>query len=168
MRLLTNFYDFWFKQTAIAAIGIHPTQAWESQLVNFKNAIWNFRRTIWLLLDHLAWIEHQFLIGIRDSRKTESLWGIVRGVGGVRKSMHQSWEAKGLGLRLLGWGFKGVLEEILSEEACALQIGSVAYTPGQYPSPQLHPCHRLFDQDPIYQPLRSGRIWHKLNFLSGV
>ena len=22
--------------------------------------------------------------------------------------------------------------------------------------------------DPIYQPLRSGRIWHKVNFLSGV
>ena len=21
---------------------------------------------------------------------------------------------------------------------------------------------------PIYQPLRSGRIWHKVNFLSGV
>ena len=23
-------------------------------------------------------------------------------------------------------------------------------------------------QDTIYQPLRSGRIWHKVNFLSGV
>ena len=28
-----------------------------------------------------------------------------------------------------------------------LQIGSVAFPPGQYTSPQLHPCHRLFDQD---------------------
>ena len=28
------------------AIGIHPTKAWLSQLVNFKNAIWHFRRTI--------------------------------------------------------------------------------------------------------------------------
>ena len=28
-----------------------------------------------------------------------------------------------------------------------LQIGSVAFPPGQCPSPQLHPCHRLFDQD---------------------
>ena len=28
-----------------------------------------------------------------------------------------------------------------------LQIGSVAFPPGQYISPQLHPCHRLFDQD---------------------
>ena len=26
-------------------IGMHPTKAWLSQLVNFKNAIWHFRRT---------------------------------------------------------------------------------------------------------------------------
>ena len=60
-----------------------------------------------LLLKHLAWIEHQFLSGIRDSRKARSLWGMMRGVGGVRKSEHQSWLAKGLGL--LCWGFKGAL-----------------------------------------------------------
>ena len=47
-----------------------------------------------LLLDHLAWIEHQFLSGIRDSRKAGSLWGMMRGAGGVRKSEHQSWLAK--------------------------------------------------------------------------
>ena len=35
-----------------------------------------------------------------------ALWGMMRGVGGVRKSIHQSWLAKGLGL--LCWGFKGV------------------------------------------------------------
>ena len=40
MRWLTNFYDFSFKWTATAGIGIHPTKAWLSQLVNFKNAIW--------------------------------------------------------------------------------------------------------------------------------
>ena len=28
-----------------------------------------------------------------------------------------------------------------------LQIGSVAFPPGPCTSPQLHPCHRLFDQD---------------------
>ena len=55
---------------------------------------------------------------------------------------------KGLGLGLLCWGFKGFQEEILSEEAsCTLQIGSVAFPPGQCTSPQLHPYHRLFDQD---------------------
>ena len=39
---LTNFYDFRFKSTATAAIGIHPIKAWLSQLVNFKNAIWTW------------------------------------------------------------------------------------------------------------------------------
>ena len=96
-----------------------------------------------LLLEHLAWIEHQFLSGIRDSRKARSLWGMMRDVGGVRKSIDQSWLAKGLGL--LCWGFKGVQEEIPWEEACTLQIGSVAFPAGQYTSRQLHPCHRLFD-----------------------
>ena len=93
-----------------------------------------------LLVDHLAWIEHQFASGIRDSRKAGSLWGMMRSVGGLRKS-------KGLGLGLLCWGFKGVQEEIHREEASTLQIGSVAFPPGQYNSPQLNPCHRLFDQD---------------------
>ena len=102
-----------------------------------------------LLLAHLAWIEHQFLSGIRNSRKAGSLWGMMRGVGGVRKLIHQSWLAKGLGLGLglLCWGFKGVQEEIPREEASTLQIGSVAFPPGQCTSPQLHPCHRLFDQN---------------------
>ena len=100
-----------------------------------------------LLFDHLTWIEHQFLSGIRDSRKAGSLWGMIRGVGGVRKSIDQSWLAKGLGLGLLCWGFKGVQEEIPSKEASTLQIWSVAFPPGQCTSPQLYPCHRLFDQD---------------------
>ena len=90
-----------------------------------------------LPLKHLAWIEYQFLCGIRNSRKPGSLWGMMRGVGGVRKSIHQSWLAKGLwlGLGLPCWGFKGVLEEIRSEEASTLQIGSVTFSPGQCTSP---------------------------------
>ena len=99
-----------------------------------------------LLFDNLAWIDHQFLSGIRDSRNAESLEGMMRSVGGVRKSIDQRRLAKGLGLGLLCWGFKGVQKKIASEEAITLQIGSVAFPPGQYTSPQLHPCHRLFDQ----------------------
>ena len=87
------------------------------------------------------------LSSIRYSRKAGSLWGMMRGVGSVRKSIHQGWLVKGLGLGLLCWGFKEVQEEIPSEEASTLQIGSVAFPQGQCPSPQLHPCHRLFDQD---------------------
>ena len=162
MRWLTNCDDCRFKWTAIAWIRIHPTKAWLSKLVNFKNAIWtwgHFRRTICnkmphkrmecfrLILEHLAWIEHQFLSSIRDSRKTSSLWGMMRGVGRVRKSIDQSWLAKGLGLGLLCGGFKGVQEEIPPEEANTLQIGSVAFPLGQCNGPQLHHCHKLFDQD---------------------
>ena len=36
------FYDFRFKGTATAGIGIHPTKAWLSLPVNFKNAIWTW------------------------------------------------------------------------------------------------------------------------------
>ena len=163
-----QFYDFRFKWTATAGIGIHPSKAWLSQLVNFKNAMRTLRRTIWnkivlnlekmpqkrmecfrLLLEHLAWIAHQFLSGIRDSRNARNLWGMMKDVGGVRKSEHQSWLAKGfgLGLGLLCWGFKGVQEEIPWEEASTLQIDTMAFPTGQCTSPQLHPCDRLFDQD---------------------
>ena len=51
-----------------------------------------------LLFYHLAWNEHQFLSGIRDSRKAGRLWGMMSGLG--------------LGLGLLCWGLKGVQEEI--------------------------------------------------------
>ena len=48
----------------------------------------------------------------------------MRGVGGILKSIDQSWLANGLGLGLLCWGFKGVQEEIPREEASTLQIRS--------------------------------------------
>ena len=116
-----------------------------NSVLNFGKMPQNHMECFALLFDHLAWIEHQFLSSIRDSRKAGSLWGMMRSVGGVRKSIHQSRWAKGLGLGLLCWGFKGVLEEMPSEEASTLQIGSVAFPPGQCTSPQLHLCHRLFD-----------------------
>ena len=125
-----------------------------------------------LLVEHLAWIEHRFLSSIRDSKKGGSLWGMMRGVGVVRKSIHQSWLAKGLGLGLLCWVFKGVQQEIPSAEASTLQIGSVAFPPGQCVSPQLHLYHRLFDQvgiKTVPQPPYSQdlvpwefRLFHKL------
>ena len=61
------------------------------------------------LCDHLAWIEHEFLSGINDSRKAGSLWGMMRCVGGAKKSIQQSWLAKGLGLGL------GYYVEVLME-----------------------------------------------------
>ena len=73
-----------------------------------------------LLFRNLAWIK--FLSGIRDSRKAGSLWGMMRGVGGVI-----FWKSQYTSVGLLCWGFKGVQEEIQSEEASTLQIGSVAF-----------------------------------------
>ena len=67
--------------------------------------------------------------------------------GRSKKTIQQSWLAKGLWLGLLCWGFNGVQEDIPSEVASTLQIGSVAIPPGQCTIPLLHPCHRLFDQD---------------------
>ena len=167
MRWLTNFYYFSFKWTATSAIGIHPTKAWLSQLVNFKNAIWtcgHFRRMICSRIMFKTWKNTTETYGMlqtafrpfcmnRESvfewykRFKEGRESLMRGVGGVRKSIHQSWLAKGLGLGLQCWVFKGVQEEIPSEEASTLQIGSVAFPLGQHPSPQLHPCHWVFDQD---------------------
>ena len=100
-----------------------------------------------LILEHLSWVHYQSLSGIRDSRKAGSLWGMMMGVGGVKKSIDQSWLAKRLGLGLLCWGLKGVQEEIPWEEANTLQIESMAFPAGHCTSPQLQPCQRLFDQD---------------------
>ena len=113
-----------------------------------------------LLLEHLA---------TRDSMKAGSLWGMMRGVGGVRKSIHQSWLAKGLGLGLLCRGFKGVQEDILWEEASTLQIGSVAFPPGQCTSPSLSKtiwprwASRQFLSLPIVQTLLPETFGYSLS-----
>ena len=67
----------------------------------------------------------QFLSGIRDSRKPGSLWGMMRGVGGVRKSIYQSWSAKGLGLGsgLLCCGFKGVQKRFRRKRPALFKSG---------------------------------------------
>ena len=62
MRWLTNFYDFRFKWTATAAIGIHPTKAWLSQLLNFRNAIWT--------LEERYAIKFCFKLGKNDATET--------------------------------------------------------------------------------------------------
>ena len=64
-----------------------------------------------------------------------------------RRSKEVNSPELGLGLGLVCWGFKGVQEEIPWEEASTVQIGSVVFPAGQCTSPQLRPCHRLFDHD---------------------
>ena len=117
-----------------------------NSVLNLEKMLQKRMKCFRLLFDHLAGIEHRFFEWHKRF-KARSLWGMMRGVGGVRKSIHQSWLAKGLGLGLLCRCFKGVQQEIPWEEGSSLQIGSVAFLPGQYTSLQLHPCHRLFGQD---------------------
>ena len=90
--------------------------------------------------------------------------------GRSKEVNYQSWLAKRLGLGLLCWGFKGVQEEIPPEEARTLQMRSVAFPPGQCTRLQLHPCHRLFDQDghqfitlPMVQALLSETFAYSLS-----
>ena len=107
-----------------------------------------WKRMEWfrLLVDYRAWIEHQFLRGIRDSRKSVSddeKYGRNKEV--ITPELIGQWVR--IRVTVIMLSFNGVQEEIPSEEACTLQIGSVAFPPGQYTSPQLQPCHRLFAQD---------------------
>ena len=60
-------------------------------------------------------------------------------MGGVKESIHLSWLAKGLGLGLICWGFKGDQEEIPREEASTLQMGIKTVHHPPY-SPDLAPC----------------------------
>ena len=142
IRWLTNFYDFRFKWTATLAIGIHPTKAWLSQLVNFKNAIW-----MWGHLKEWYAIEFCFKLG----KNVTETYGMLQTAFGA-SCMNRAWvfewhkrlkegresvrDDERCGMRgLLCWGFKGVQKEIPSEEACTLQNGSVAFPPEQCTSP---------------------------------
>ena len=98
----------------------------------------------------------------RFKESAGSLWGMMTGVEGVRKSIHQSWSAKVLWLGLLCWGFKGVQEAIPSKEASS--IGSVAFPPGQRGQQQRGQQHRLsgISTRTIHQsttPSLSQTIW---------
>ena len=161
IKWLTNFYDFRFKWTATATIGIHPTKAWFSQLVNFKNAS-----------EREDTLEERYTIKVCFKNATET-YGMLHtafptscmnrvsvfewhkrfkeGRESVKhderceSSKDVNWpeligQRVGLGIGLPCWGFKRVQEEIPSEEASTLQIGSVAFPPGQCTSPQLHLC----------------------------
>ena len=169
MRWLTNLYDFCFKWTAIAAIGIHPTKTWLSQLVISKmqsgrddtlkeryaiklcfklgkntTEIYGMLQTAFrpsCMNRASVFVWHKRFKGSRESVREDERCGRSKEVNTSVLIGQRVW------LGLLCWGFKGVQEEISSEEASTHQIGSVACPPGQCTSPQLHPFHRLFDQD---------------------
>ena len=166
MRWLINFYDFSFKWIAKAGIRIHLTKAWLWQLVNFKNAIWHLRRTQLNAVLNLKKKNATETYGMLQTafrpscmnrasvfewhkRFKESRASVRDDERCARSKEVNTPQLIGQRVRvgLLCWGLKGVQEEIPSEEASTLQIGSVIFPAGQCTSPQLHPCHRLFDQD---------------------
>ena len=106
-------------------------------------------------------MEHQFFSGISDSRNAGSLWGMMRGEGGVRKSIDQSWLAKGWGLRLglLCWGFKGVQQEIPGRHFSNQVSGISTRTMHQSTTPSMSQtiwprwASRQFLTVPIFQTL---------------
>ena len=170
MRWLTNFYDFRSKWTATAAIGIRPTKACLSQPVNFKNAIWTLeeryaikfrfklgKNAMRWKLDLMLWPRDQ-----ETEFPVKACWFSQTQEGKTEQIHPQTFNDRifdSTGMIYMHWvplawqstrntkGFKGVQEEKPWEEAGTLQIGSVAFPRGQCTSPQLHPCHRLFDHD---------------------
>ena len=124
-----QFLWFQVKWTASAAIGIHPTKAWLSKLVNFKNAIWMWghcRRTISNKILFQTWKNATETYGLLQTAFGASCmnralvfeWhkrfkegrGFVRDderCGRGKEVITPELIAKGLGLGLLCWGFKG-------------------------------------------------------------
>ena len=146
---------------------------WLSQLVNFKNANWTLQERYSIKfcfklgknamrwkLDLLLWpkrprdrVPSGSMLALLDPRRPD------RG-----KSTHKLLMIPFL--TVLAWStlhwfpsgqtvnneyYVEVLREFMKrfrqKVPSTLQIGSVAFPPGQCTSPQLHPFHRLFDQD---------------------
>ena len=100
-------------------------------------------RNVWNASDCFSTILHessiQFLSDIRDSRKARSLWGIMRGMGGVRESIHHSWWAKGLGVRVTMLRFlREFSKRFLGKKPALFKSGH---------------CHFHQDNTPVHSPI---------------
>ena len=108
-----------------------------SQLVNFKNAIWQF---------------YAIKLCFKFGKNATEMYGMLLTAFGA-SCMNQAW--------VFEWHkkFKEVRESVRDDERCGRikevrtpeligqRVRVWAFPPEQYTSPQLHPCHRLFDQD---------------------
>ena len=172
MRWQTNFYDFRFKWTATAAIGIHPTKAWLSQLVNFKNPIWTLeeryaikfcfklgKNVMQWKLDLLLWPRDQ------ETEFPVEAWWLSQTQEGQTEQIHpqtfddpffwQHWhDLHALGSQwtdnqqgILRWGFKGVRKRFHRKSPALFKSGQWHFHQDNAPVDKVHPCHRLFDQD---------------------
>ena len=167
MRLQTNFYDFRCKWTATAGIGIHPTKSWLSQLVNFKNAIWNLEERYAIkfcfqlgkMPCNESWIYCYDTEAKRQSFKWKPAGSPRPQKARQSKSTHQllmipffdstsmiymHWVPTGQTVN------KEYYSEVLRKFSKRFRRKRPAlFKSGQWQctNPQLHPCHRLFDQD---------------------
>ena len=168
MRWLTNFYDFSFKGTATAAIGIHPTKAWLSKMVIFKNAIWTLEeryaiKILVLNLEKMPCDESWIHCYDSKTKRQSSQWKHADSLR-PKKAKQRISTYKLLtilffdstGMIYMHWVPTGqtvnkeYYVEVLREfrkRFCRKR--SALFKSGQWqcPSSQLHPCHRLFDQD---------------------
>ena len=124
--LKQNFHSWWISKMQSGREDTLEERYAIRSVLNLEKMPQKWMEGFRLLLDQPAWIEHQFLEGRQRVCEWWEVWG-------VKKSIDQSWLAKGFGLGLLCSGFKGVQEEIPSEEASTLQIGSVAFPPDNAP-----------------------------------
>ena len=118
MRWLTIFYDFRFKWTATAGIGTHPFKAWCHS--------WWISKTQSAREDTLEEryaIQLCFKLGKMSQKRMECFRLLFNYLAWVRKSEHQSWLAKGLGLGLLCWGFKRVQERFHRKRPALFKSG---------------------------------------------
>ena len=141
-----------FKSTATTAIGVHPTKAWLwiSKMQSGRENTLEERYAI------------KFCFKLRkNATETYGMLQTAFGASCMNRGLVFEWHKRfkegkesvrddercgrskevnipaliGQRLGLLCWCFKGVQEEIPSEEASTLQIGSVAFPPGQCTSP---------------------------------
>ena len=165
IRWLTIFYDFSFKWTATAELEytqlnpdfhswwiskMQPDTLEERYAIKFcykfgKNAMrWKLDLLLWSRDQETELpVESCWLSQTQESQTFDDpifwqYWHDLHALGSHCTDNQQV---------IICWGFKGVQEEIPSEEASTLQIGSMPFPPGQCTSSQLHPSHRLFDQD---------------------
>ena len=114
-----------------------------------------------LLLEYLAWIEHQFLSGIKDSRKAWSLYRDDERCGRSKEvnTPELIGQRLGLGLGLLCWVFKGADSVGRGQHSSNRVCGISNRTMHQSTTPPLSPtilsrlASRLFLSLPIVQTL---------------
>ena len=176
MRCLTNFYGFRFKLKPTIGIGIHPTKAWLSQRMNFKFTIWTLEERYAIqFCFKIGKICHEMKAGSTAMTQRPRAWvpsGSMlappdpRRLDRANPSINFWWSIfffffYRTGMIYIQWVptrqtvKKEYYVEVLREfrkifrqkRPALLKIGSVAFPPGQCISPQLHRCHRLFDQD---------------------